>query len=124
MINKMPTFRYKQTEYGNEIEEYFYRSMRSQYGGEGYIMSFLVMCFSGCFFVATRAEKYTNNEVMQKVVVIGMIFLTFSILQIYVGFYRIKNPYYMCTFFPPHHYTKGPLMRDQGMTIWAWNMIE
>ena len=37
-LHQMPTFRFGHDQYGNNfVEEYFYRSSRSQYAGEGYL---------------------------------------------------------------------------------------
>ena len=50
MIHPMPVFRFDQDSYGKMyVKEYFMRSQRSQYGGEGYIVSVLSFIVGICF---------------------------------------------------------------------------
>ena len=41
----------------------------------------------------------------------------FTLVNIYVTFYRLKHPWYMNTFMPPPSFTRGPMWRDQGNNI-------
>jgi len=45
----------------------------------------------------------------------AVIYLCFSFVE---DIYKRKSGFYGSEFWPPQHYIKGPLMRDQGNNIW------
>lgn len=93
------------------------RGMRQQYAGEGYIVSVLTTAF-GCIILAmAKAETIFKKPVHKRIGVALLILAAFGLLQAYLMCYRIKNPWYNVSFFPPRHYTKGPIQRDQGNVI-------
>jgi hypothetical protein len=52
IIHQMPIFRFDQDQYGKMfVREYFMRSQRGQYGGEGFIVSGLSALIGFCFLV-------------------------------------------------------------------------
>jgi len=58
ILNNMPMFKMEQDQYGKLfVSEYFMRSNRGQYGGEGYITSFIALVVSSSFLVMIKADK-------------------------------------------------------------------
>ena len=62
-LHNMPMFRMDTDEYGNHyIGEFFNRGNRSQWGGEGYIVSFLCALISGAFYFVANVDKFANSH--------------------------------------------------------------
>jgi oligosaccharyltransferase complex subunit gamma len=118
LLNNAPVFRFEQDKYGKMfVSEYFMRGMRQQYAGEGYIVSTIVMAFGIALLVMTRAVHHYEDAFKRRITVGVGILVCFGLLQAYLACYRIKNPWYGTSFFPPRHYTRGPINRDTGNVI-------
>lgn len=118
LLNNAPVFRFEQDKYGKMfVSEYFMRGMRQQYAGEGYIVSTIVMVFGLTILFMTRTVSYYPDPFKRRIAVGTGILLCFCLLQAYLACYRIKNPWYGTSFFPPKHYVKGPINRDTGNVI-------
>lgn len=117
MIHKVPTFRYGHDASGNVVvEEYFQRNQRSQYAGEGYMVSMLIFIISLsmlCFIYAGNIKSKLNKEVIWMIIVLALYIMVLTLNAIF----ELKAASYNPTFFPPDHYQKGPLMFDQGTII-------
>ena len=93
--------------------EFIHTGQRSQYGLEGFMMSF-VICAGGLAIVGINlASKITNVWTMRGVGGFSIIVLLYSLFRI-IQFYKVKANWYNPGMAPPGHYTRGPLIRDQG----------
>lgn len=113
-LHNMPMFRFDKDQYGSMgISEYFMRSQRSQYAGEGYITSLIAFFTSMCFLLFLKSDQFlqvTGNT--RRVVLLVAMLLGYSGIGLYVQCYKIKSPWYNTQFQPPHDYLRGPLSRD------------
>ena len=118
ILNTVPVFRFDQDQYGKMyVSEYFMRSSRQQYGGEGYIVSLIAICVSAIFLFLSKVDVLFTKTLHRRVAILGAIFTAFMGIQMYVSCYRIKTPWYVNNFYPPAGFTRGPIMRDQGNNI-------
>ena len=118
ILNTVPVFRFDQDQYGKMyVSEYFMRSSRQQYGGEGYIVSLIAVCVSAIFLFLSKVDVLFTKTLHRRVAILGAIFTAFMGIQMYVSCYRIKTPWYVNNFYPPAGFTRGPIMRDQGNNI-------
>ena len=95
------------------IVEFINPEQRSQYAGEGVLMSSLFVLGGTslyCFNWLNRI-KGQGNHLIYSFIAIIVVLLD---VQIIFSIYRIKARWYNPTFFPPNHYVKGPLILDQG----------
>ena len=93
--------------------EFIHTGQRSQYGLEGFMMSF-VICAGGLAIVGINlASKITNVWTMRGVGGFSIIVLLYSLFRI-IQIYKVKANWYNPGMAPPGHYTRGPLIRDQG----------
>lgn len=117
LIHRVPTFKYGSDGSGGMIiEEYFQRNQRSQYAGEGFMASSLMLLIGSLmivFLYLNRVKDGFKREVLC-MVVIAVVFTSVIILQ---GIFQIKASFYSPSFSPPEHYQKGPLSNDQGTNI-------
>ena len=98
--------------YGN-IVEFIQTGQRSQYAGEGVLMSTL--------FVAGGTMLYSFNWLnsvrgygQHKIASFTVIIFTVLVVRIIFSIYRIKPRVYNQIFFPLGHYVQSPLILDQG----------
>ena len=118
ILNNMPMFKMEQDQYGKLIvSEYFMRSNRGQYGGEGYITSFIALFISGAFLVMIKADVLFKTELNRRIGIGMAILAAFCGVALYLVCYRIKTPWYSNDFWPPQEYQRGPITRDQGNNI-------
>ena len=118
ILNTVPVFRFDQDQYGKMyVSEYFMRSSRQQYGGEGYIVSLLAIGVSATFLFLSKVDVIFEKTLHRRVAILACIFVAFFGIQMYVMCYRIKTPWYQNNFYPPEGFTRGPIMRDQGNNI-------
>ena len=99
------------------VSEYFMRSSRQQYGGEGYIVSTIAVLTSMAFLFLSKVDTLIENNNQRRMAIYAAIFVAFMGVQFYVYCYRLKTPWYSNNFFPPSTFTKGPIHRDQGNNI-------
>lgn len=118
-LHGMPMFRFDKDAYGTMyISEYFMRQQRSQYGGEGYIVSIIAFLTSMFFLAFTRLEVIVDvTGDKRKVILIVLMICAYLGVEFYLLCYKIKTPWYGTTFYPPAEYMRGPLARDQGTNI-------
>jgi hypothetical protein len=113
MLHNMPVFRFDQDQYGKMfVSEYFMRSQRSQYAGEGYIVSVLSIFIGFGFLFLSKVDTLIKNDMNRRIAIMAAIIFCFAGTQCYVSIYRIKQPWYSNSFMPPQGFTRGPIMRD------------
>jgi hypothetical protein len=62
IIHQYPVFRFDQDQYGKMyVKEYFMRSQRSQYGGEGYLASGVAAMIGGTFLLISKLTSFVSN---------------------------------------------------------------
>lgn len=93
--------------------EFINSGQRSQYGFEGFLMSFIIS-LAGISIVGLNMVAKMNNAWNMRLVgticVTMLLYCLFKVLSVY----RVKASWYSPSMQPPGHYIKGPLMRDQG----------
>lgn len=97
---------------GNIIE-FIHTGQRSQYVGEGILMSSLFL-LGGTILYAFKWINSIKGYWNHKACSLGLIFAFIIVNKIIISIYRIKARWYDPTFLPPGHYVKGPLINDQG----------
>ena len=118
ILNTVPVFRFDQDQYGKMfVSEYFMRSSRQQYGGEGYIVSSIAIATSISFLFMSKVDTLFDKPLHRRMAILISVFIGFMGVQLYVMCYRIKTPWYSNNFLPPNTFTKGPIHRDQGNNI-------
>ena len=95
------------------IKEFIHSRQRSQYVGEGLLMSFLFV-LSGTLMYAFNWINVIKNKLMHKVMTFALVFSIAITSRIIVGIYQKKAAWYGPTFSPPSDYMRGPLINDQG----------
>jgi len=117
MIHKVPTFKYAQDSNGEVyIEEYFQKSQRSQYSGEGYMISMLMFTIGALMVVYTYVNRI-KSQVKREVICLALIVAIFFGVTVLQTIFSMKASHYNPTFYPPEGYMKGPLSVDQGTNI-------
>ena len=95
------------------IVQFIHPEQRSQYAGEGVLMSTLfviggTLLYS--FIWLNRIQGFTHHKFASFAVIIFIILD----VQIIFAIYTIKARWYNPTFLPPGNYVRGPLINDQG----------
>ena len=95
------------------IVQFIHPEQRSQYAGEGVLMSSLfviggTLLYS--FIWLNRIQGYTQHKFASFAVIIFIILD----VQIIFAIYTVKARWYNPTFLPPGNYITGPLINDQG----------
>lgn len=119
-LHNMPMFRFEKDQYGNMfVGEYFMKQQRSQYAGEGYIVSVIASFVSICLLAFVRAENFFTQltSTYKTYLQLFLILLAFMGIEWYLMCYKIKTPWYNTNFYPPNDYIRGPYQRDQGNNI-------
>ena len=76
------------------VSEYFMRSSRQQYGGEGYIVAFIASVVSISFLFMSKVDQLFEKAIHRRLAILFSIFIAFFGIQLYVMCYRIKTPWY------------------------------
>ena len=97
---------------GNIIE-FIHSGQRSQYIGEGLLMSSLFI-LGGTLFYSFNWINSIKGYWPHKIASLILIFCIFVVFQVITSIYQIKARWYNPTFFPPGGYVKGPFINDQG----------
>jgi len=108
-------FKFDKDEYGGMfISEYFMKQQRSQYAGEGYIVSITATFASFMFLLFARSENFFGemSAISRLYLLTAILMLAYGAVETYIMIYRIKTPWYSSNFMPPHDYIRGPLQRD------------
>lgn len=95
------------------IVEFVHTGQRSQYIGEGLMMS-TIFVIGGTLFYAFNWINRIKGYWPHKIASLLLIFSLIIVLIVIIRVYRIKARWYSPNFFPPSHYVKGPLINDQG----------
>eukprot|EP00331_Platyophrya_macrostoma_P012595 CAMPEP_0176430626 /NCGR_PEP_ID=MMETSP0127-20121128/14357_1 /TAXON_ID=938130 /ORGANISM="Platyophrya macrostoma, Strain WH" /LENGTH=287 /DNA_ID=CAMNT_0017812535 /DNA_START=212 /DNA_END=1075 /DNA_ORIENTATION=- len=99
-------------------QDWYAKDGHSQYAFEGYLMSGAIL-ISGLLmlfvhFVGKVSDgSRTTSLVICSICIIG----AFMLMQFTGAVYQAKTGYYNPRFYPPAHYIKGSIMKDQGNTI-------
>ena len=117
MIHSPPTFKYSQSG-GFGAEEYFRRDQRSQYYGEGYLSSMLMLSIGVILVLFTLLNKLSvKDNVKKELIGVLLVVLLFALVMILSYVFGIKSHHYTPSLFPPDHYVSGPYSNDQGTNI-------
>lgn len=98
------------------IVEFIHSGQRSQYVGEGLLLSSLFVLIGTLLFSLNwinRIPGYWNHKFAFILVTISIAVCCRAITSIY----RIKASWYGPDFNPPSNYMKGPLIKDQGIAF-------
>ena len=93
--------------------EYINGGQRSQYGLEGFLMSFMISTAGVALVGVNLAAKMQNATQMRIAGILSLAVLFLSLSKI-ISVYRVKANWYNPGMTPPGHYVSGPLIRDQG----------
>jgi len=95
------------------IVELIHSGQRSQYVGEGLLMSSLFV-FSGTLMMSfnwiNKIKGYWQHKIATFIIVFSLAIVT----RMIIGIYQKKASWYGPTFTPPRNYIRGPLINDQG----------
>ena len=95
------------------IVEFIHTGQRSQYAGEGVLMSSLFV-LGGTMLYSFNWLNSVRGYGQHKIASFAVIIFIVLVVRIIFSIYRIKARWYNPTFFPPGHYVQGPLILDQG----------
>ena len=95
------------------IVEFIHSGQRSQYAGEGVLMSSLFV-IGGTMLYSFKWLNSIRGYRPHKIISFAIIIFIVLIARIIFSIYTIKASWYNPTFYPPSHYVKGPLILDQG----------
>ena len=95
------------------IVEFIHSGQRSQYAGEGVLMSSLFV-IGGTMLYSFKWLNSIRGYRPHKIISFSIIIFIVLIARIIFSIYTIKARWYNPTFYPPSHYVKGPLILDQG----------
>ena len=95
------------------IVEFIHTGQRSQYAGEGVLMSSLFV-IGGTILYSFNWLNGIKGYWAHKITCLIVIFFIMLNMKIIISIYRIKARWYNPSFLPPGHYVRGPLMNDQG----------
>lgn len=95
------------------IKELIHSGQRSQYVGEGLLLSSLFVACGTLMFAFNWVNKikgYWQNKIASVILVFSIVITS----KIIISIYQKKASWYGPTFAPPAGYIKGPLINDQG----------
>lgn len=96
------------------IVEFIHSGQRSQYVGEGLLLSSLFV-LGGSLLIAFKWINYIFKPYWQhRIAALVLIFLVVIISKLVIAIYQKKASWYGPTFYPPQGYIRGPLIKDQG----------
>jgi len=102
---------------GGELQ-WWASGSRSQYGLEGWIMSGAISVTGIVLMLIQQVYHVAGDNRTQKMVICGLLILVVWFGMSFVeDIYLKKGGWTQSNFFPPGHYIKGGLMKDQGNTI-------
>jgi len=96
--------------------EWYHSGSRSQFGLEGYIMSGSIV-LGGLLLISYQFLPRLTKGVSGTIAYLLLTVLIFLTLHFVEDLYSKKSGFYNPAFWPPAHYTRGPLMKDQGNNI-------
>lgn len=95
------------------IKEFIHHGQRSQYVGEGLLMSSLFV-LNGTLIMAFNWINKIKGYWPHKIASFVLVFLIAITSRIIISIYQKKASWYGPTFAPPGGYMRGPLINDQG----------
>lgn len=95
------------------IVELIHSGQRSQYVGEGLLLS-SIFVLAGTVLMAFKWINKIQSNFHHKIAALVLIFLTVILSKLVISLYQKKASWYGPTFFPPYGYIRGPLIKDQG----------
>jgi oligosaccharyltransferase complex subunit gamma len=98
---------------GDGKPEFIHGGQRSQYGFEGFLMSFII-CLGGLSLVGFNLISKLKSPWTMRVAGFLCLAVFFYCATRILNVYRIKANWYNPGMDPPSHYVRGPLIRDQG----------
>ena len=113
VYNVLHGTRFAKFDRDGNIVEFIHTGQRSQYIGEGMLMSSLFV-IGGTLFYAFNWINGIKGYWPHKIASISLIFLSLIVMRSIVSIYQIKARWYSPSFYPPYHYVQGPLINDQG----------
>jgi len=97
--------------------EWYHSGSRSQFGLEGYIMSGSIVV-GGLLIIGYQfLPRFTKAGASSTVTYFILTAIIYIVLHFVEDIYQRKSGFYNPAFWPPAHYIKGPLMKDQGNNI-------
>ena len=79
MLHSVPVFKFDQDQYGKMyVSEYFMRNQRQQYGGEGYIISFLSVLISMMILFISKIDVIFSDDFSRRAAVYAVILFAFT----------------------------------------------
>jgi oligosaccharyltransferase complex subunit gamma len=104
---------FAKTDREGNIVEWIHSGQRSQYVGEGLIMSSLFV-ITGTLLMAFNWINGIKGYWPHRIASLVLIFLIAIMSRIITSIYQKKASWYGPTFLPPSGYIQGPLIKDQG----------
>jgi oligosaccharyltransferase complex subunit gamma len=95
------------------IVEFIHSGQRSQYVGEGLLMSSLFV-LGGSILMAFNWINRIKGYWAHRLTALALVFFVAILSRIIISIYQKKASWYSPTFFPPGGYIRGPLLNDQG----------
>lgn len=95
------------------IVEFIHSGQRSQYIGEGLLMSTLFVTI-GTLLMSFNWINKIRGYWPHRIAALIIIFLIAILSRVVTAIYQKKASWYGPTFYPPSGYTRGPLIKDQG----------
>ncbi|KAL4488805.1 hypothetical protein ABPG72_016458 [Tetrahymena utriculariae] len=91
-------------------------NQRMQLGAEGFVMSGLIILSALTIISYQLIAKLNQKNIVNQLLFIAIFGTTLIIVIKIEELYKFKG-WYNINFFPPSHYNRGPIMRDQGNSI-------
>jgi oligosaccharyltransferase complex subunit gamma len=95
------------------IVEFIHSGQRSQYVGEGLLLSSLFV-LGGTVMMAFNWINRIKGYWAHRLTALGLVLFIAILSRIIIAIYQKKASWYSPTFFPPSGYIRGPLLNDQG----------
>lgn len=95
------------------IVEFIHSGQRSQYVGEGLLLS-TIFVLGGTLLFAFNWINKIKGYWQHRIAALILIFLIAILSRVITSIYQKKASWYGPTFYPPAGYIRGPLIKDQG----------
>jgi len=95
------------------IVEIIHSGQRSQYVGEGLLLSSLFV-LGGTLLMSFNWINKIKSTWQHRIASLAVIFFIVILSKLVVSLYQKKASWYGPTFYPPYGYIRGPLIKDQG----------
>ena len=95
------------------IVEIIHSGQRSQYVGEGLLLSSLFV-LGGTLLMSFNWINKIKSTWQHRIASLSVIFFIVILSKLIISLYQKKASWYGPTFYPPYGYIRGPLIKDQG----------